>query len=336
MILLRNFALGASTPWEETTLSCPYCRSNDADSDDHIFPAFLGGKATVAVCTNCNVKFGHTFEAAASRHFKDWMFVFRRCGMQPPKPMVWKGTALDSSGTRYDIDQDLKATLTKPRIDRDDAGRLKHVYWDPKRMDPILKAMQKDGGEVRTGAIEKFTIDVRQLQLTHPLDHNIKRLCMKISLAAARRIGILLDLDDRASKYLLDAVVIGVCPVRIDVDEYVALDRQRSPVGHLVYVRASRSDHRVYSVVQFFSAIQFYCELAYNWTGEECAVLGTHDPVSHNEVFDSVPPLAYPLPEQYIPKDIYDKRFAERLERLRLELVALYGDQAPLSLQFNG
>ena len=173
---------------------------------------------------------------------------------------------------------------------------------------------------MRTGAIEKFTIDVRQLQLTHPLDHNIKRLCMKISLAAARRIGILLDLDDRASKYLLDAVVIGVCPVRIDVDEYVALDRQRSPVGHLVYVRASRSDHRVYSVVQFFSAIQFYCELAYNWTGEECAVLGTHDPVSHNKVFDSVPPLAYPLPEQYIPKDIYDKRFRNGLNGCALNL----------------
>jgi HNH endonuclease len=307
----------------------------NANSDDHIFPSFLGGKATVAVCAKCNRKFGHTFEAVASRHFKDWMFVFRRCGMQPPNPVVWKGLGVDSSGTRYDIDQDFKCTLTKPRIERDDTGRLKRVYWDPKRLAPIVEAMQKDGEDIRLGAIEKITIDVRQLRLTRPLDDNIKRLCMKMSVAAARRIGVLLDLDHRSSKYLLEAAVVGVCPVRIAVDEYVALDHQRPPVGHLIYVHASPSEQRVYSIVQFFSAMQFYCELSYNWMGDECAVLATHDPVSHNEVFNNVTLLHYPLPEQHIPKDIYEKRFAERFERLRLELVALYGDQAPLSLQFN-
>jgi hypothetical protein len=318
-----------------TVVLCPYCCSNDANSNDHIFPAFLGGTATVPVCGDCNNKFGHTFEAAASRHFKEWMFFFRRSGMPPPKPMVWKNKALDSTGIRYDINQNMKATTTKPIIERDDHGQVKGVHWDPERLDPIVRSLQKDGHEMRVASTERITMDIRELRFTHPIDDDIKRLCMKMSVATAQRIGVLTKLDYRATKYLLEGVTLGLCPVRIAVDEYATLDGMRPAVGHLIYVRANASERRAYAVVQLFTTLQFYCELACDWQGEEYAALATHDPVSHDELFRAVPALDYPLPEQRVPKDIYERWFARRLERLRLELVWLYGDQAPLSFKFN-
>src|SRR5439155_1178377 len=45
-------------------LLCPYCAERPADSDDHVFPQFLGGKATILACTTCNNTFGHSFEAS--------------------------------------------------------------------------------------------------------------------------------------------------------------------------------------------------------------------------------------------------------------------------------
>ena len=88
------------------------------DSDDHVFPKFVGGRTAVAVCTNCNSTFGHTFEAATAKakHLRNWMFLLWRCGMRPPTPIVWKEIIKDESGRLYDVDQDFKASLSKPEI----------------------------------------------------------------------------------------------------------------------------------------------------------------------------------------------------------------------------
>ena len=131
-----------------------------------------------------------------------------------------------------------------------------------------------------------------------------------------------------ARRYLLDAAVLDPCPVRIAIDQYLDLDRQRPLAGHLIYVRATPGERRIYSVVQLFSVIQFYCELAYGYQGTDWAILATHDPVAHEEKFALVDPVDYPLPERWVT-GTFPARFGQRLEHLRLELVALYGDQAP-------
>ena len=89
-------------------------------------------------------------------------------------------------------------------------------------------------------------------------------------------------------------------------------------------------EKRIYSVVQFFSAIQFYCELASDYNGFDWAVLATHDPINHVENFKITDPIDYPLPDRYVHGNLQD-RYLERFERLRVELVGLYGNQAPLN-----
>lgn len=64
---------------------CPYCGSDFADSDDHIFPAFLGGKRTMPACRACNSRFGHTFEAQVAGTLEPIYVQLAKWGVPLPK-----------------------------------------------------------------------------------------------------------------------------------------------------------------------------------------------------------------------------------------------------------
>ncbi len=249
--------------------------------------------------------------------------------------MLWKGIVRDEMGRRYDVDQDFNLILSNPEISRDDSGRITRVVGDKKRLGRIARSLQQDGRQMRLAPGEAVTIDIRQHQLTQPIDADVKRLCVKMSVGTARRFDLPVALSSAAAEYLLEATVHDICPVRIVLDQYQELDRQRPCLGHLVYVRASAEERRIYSVVQFFGVMQFYCELADEWTGDDQAVLATHDPISHEEIIRPISPLNYAVPQRFAEQETYSKTWRERLERLRLELVAVYGDQAPLNLELN-
>ena len=242
--------------------------------------------------------------------------------------MVWKGIGLGASGKTYDIDQDLNAIPSRPTIERDATGRITRAQGSRRHVEQIMKSLERNGRVSRIVASEPITINLEQLRIRYPLDDDTKRLCIKMSIAAARRMDVPDVLGAQARLYLLSAALLDRCPVRVAIDQYPDLDRQRPLAGHLIYVQATSAERRIYSVVQLFSAIQFYCELAYEYQGTDWAILATHDPVGHEEKFALVAPADYPLPERWVTGTI-SERFGQRLEHLRLELVAFYGDQAP-------
>jgi hypothetical protein len=148
-------------------------------------------------------------------------------------------------------------------------------------------------------------------------------------------MGVTIPLDGALTSYLLEGQAPSVVPVRISVRQYPELNGQRPKAGHLIYVRTNSAERRVYSIVQFFGAMQFYCDLGNAWTGKDYAVIGTYDPITHEDCFQIIDPLDFATPERHLDKDLYDRSQNELMEGLRLELVALYGDQAPISLNRN-
>jgi HNH endonuclease len=177
-------------------MNCPYCALRASDSDDHIFPQFLGGRATVPACNQCNSTFGHTIEASAFEHFKDWMFVFRRSGMAPPRPMIWRRVAIDDSGRRYDVDQDFNAVLTDPIITRDGDRQISRVEGSPQKLAKIAKSLQEKGAKFTEPKVSNITTDMRSLTLRYPLDQHLRRLALKMSIACVRRLGRDLRISD--------------------------------------------------------------------------------------------------------------------------------------------
>lgn len=316
---------------DEANQLCPYCSERNIDSRDNVFPDFLGGSARIAACERCNNTFGHTIEAASARHLQQLMFVLRLSGMPTPGKVKWKGIKLGDRPGLYNVDQDLNAFPTVPVIERDNAGKIVRATGSQRHVTQVNAAIERQGrkGRIAGGTSQEPIPSLSRV--TFPLDDDIKRLCVKMSVGALRRAGLPFQLRTKAQDYLLHGTIGDVCPVRLALDNYADLDNWRPLAGHLVYVRANPTERRAYSIVQLFTAIQFYCELDNEFEGESAAVMATHDPVTHQEKFESISPLDYPLPERFSAQPLAE-RIKPRLEQLRLELVKLYPDRAPDTL----
>ena len=310
---------------------CPYCSERATDSLDNVFPDFLGGSARIAACERCNNTFGHTIEAASAQHLQQLMYVLRLSGMPTPGKVKWKGIKLGDRPGLYNVDQDLNASPTVPVIERDNAGKIVRATGSKRHVTQVIAAIERQGrkGRIADGTSQEPIPSLSRV--TFPLDDDIKRLCVKMSVGVLRRAGMPFQLGGRAQEYLLRRTMGDVCPVRLAMETYPRLDERRPLAGHLVYVRANPVERRVYSIVQLFTIIQFYCELDDTYEGGSVAVVATHDPVAHEEKFDPMPPLDYPLPERFWPRP-YAEGIKLRLEQLRLELVKLYPDSAPDTL----
>jgi hypothetical protein len=310
---------------------CPYCNIGEAKTDDHVFPQFLGGRKTIPACNDCNnTVFGGGVEGRASASLKQFMFLLRLCGMPPPKPQQWKNIPFGAKGNIH-VDENLRATPAEPKIERDDTGRIKRAWGSLQHVEQIQHYLANDGikSEPR---YESVTFNPSELGLACPMDDDFRRLCIKMSIAAARGATLKACLDDAVRTYLLSGKVIGEQPVRIASVHYPALDAWRPAAGHLIYVHATPKDRRVYAIVQFFTAIQFHCELCSDYDGDEWAVIATHDPITHKERLERVAPLDCRRPDRHTGTLIGQQERAARMEQLRRELIGLYGEDAIATL----
>ena len=77
---------------------CPYCLVHPQDSDDHVFPDFLGGTRKVQSCTKCNNDFGGRFEGPVSQDLAP-VIVFRSFSGYEHKRLVVHNGLLPVSKT---------------------------------------------------------------------------------------------------------------------------------------------------------------------------------------------------------------------------------------------
>ena len=246
-----------------------------------------------------------------------------------PTKMVWKNVDLGAGEGLYHVDQDLNAVPATPKIERDVSGTILRATGSQRHITQIKKSVEARGTtnvRIVKGAPRKAGPQLSKVTLA--FDDHIKRLCVKMSVASAARVGIPVEIGVRSREYLLTGNIREVCPVRIAVERYPELNGSRPRAGHLVYVHANPEESRIYSIVQIFSAIQFYCELCDTHSGDNVAIVATHNPVTHSETFAPVDAISYPLPPRFVSGSL-GEHMAERLEHLRLELVELYGDRAP-------
>jgi len=310
--------------------SCPYCCEREADTDDEIFAQFLGGRRSIRACRTCNSTFGHSIEADASMSLGNIMFLLRLSGMPTPTPRVWKKVPVGEGGELYDIDQDLKAQPSTPTMVRNDAQQVVGARGALHHVRDVQKSLARDGKESAIATADPVTVHIPVWRHQFPTDDAVRRVCIKMSVAAATKQGLSNILGTAARAYLRKGEAPGLCPVRLDVNLYPILEQQRPPAGHLVFVCASKAERRVYSIVQLFSAFQFYCELSDDWEGEARAILAAHDPVTHQETFAEVAPLDLVVPLQHLP-GTPARANRLRLEQLTREVQKLYGEEAASS-----
>lgn len=106
---------------------CPYCLVRSRESDDHVFPAFLGGTRTIRSCEKCNNTFGTQFEGPVSKELAPVIVCLSFAGYKHKRLVEHKRAFVnESTGIEYDLDSEHRANLNKPHFIKE-GEKLKRV-----------------------------------------------------------------------------------------------------------------------------------------------------------------------------------------------------------------
>lgn len=275
---------------------CPYCEERPKNSDDHIFPAFLGGETTIRACKSCNDMFGHTFEGSVSNDLAPTAVMLRRAGLHAPRRMVWR-RALKREGRDYDLDTNLKLTPSVPFIERDSDGTIANAIF-PNRQSAkgFIRGQEAEGKKIKMDSRTVEGIDIRRLDFRIRVGMELRRLAVKMAIATADLMGFKTNFVDNASRNFLLGRGETTQQARVDFVVHSALENLRPPLSHCVFVKGNAQTKKCYAVVQFYGLVQLYVMLNNGgFAGSDFAVLALLDIAQkYAERFEKTEPLMIP------------------------------------------
>jgi hypothetical protein len=309
------------------TRLCPYCGVRPRNSDDHVFPEFMGGKTTVRACKPCNDLFGHAFEGPVSNDFAPTVVMLRRGGLHSPRHVVWR-RAVKRDGIDYDLDSDLQMTPSDPRIERDEQGSIKQaVFANRKAAGGFIRGLEAQGKKFEFTPQTITGIDMREVHFAVNIGPEVRRLALKIAIAAADYLGFGYGLvDSEATEFLLGRVQKSE-RVRIDLVIHESIEKMRPPLSHFVFVKGNSETHNIYAIVQFYGLVQFWVLLNEGgFTRDHFAIAAALDIAKgYEERFKQAELLLLPVPP-------VEMGYAE-VHKLRLEWMEKWNTEARAVLQ---
>jgi len=178
------------------------------DSDDHVFPDFLGGTRKVQSCTNCNSRFGHRFEGPVSKDLAPVVVFLSFSGYKHKRLVLHERAWIDeATGIEYDLDSERRSSPNKPHLIRE-ADKVKRIVArSPYEARKIVASLRKKG-DVKE-VVEKYEIKeglrppFRNVQIS--VGAAMRQLAVKMCTAVGQMVvpDIVL-LDERCRQFLLE------------------------------------------------------------------------------------------------------------------------------------
>lgn len=297
---------------------CPFCQDRPANSDDHVFPQFLGGHSiTVDACRQCNSMFGHCFEGPASRAMAPLFVGLTWCGIEQVGEPVWR-KALVHDGLDYDLNANLKGTLSRPQIKRDDKGKFIGGRF------PIWTKREKFGPKAKV-KIEREQTEIKLDQSEFPMELNVglRQLATKMAVGFCLHRGLERKHIAQSTFDFLRTPQPTISNVSLDLRVHQALDALVPHLSHVIHVCGAPEQQRLYGVVQFFSAFQFYVPLHTAYDGPVVSWLGTLNVKTKEEAFSEVPLLSIEPAPIHITDEEYQLGLTNWFARYNTRLAKL-------------
>lgn len=317
-----------------TPLLCPYCCKRVAGDKDHIFADFLGGKAYILACKDCNNRFGHEFEGKAFKQLVPLVVMLGMCGLSPPRPIKWKNAIVDpDTGSSCDLGTNKVASFSKTTPKFDEFGTLVGFHTPDLETAHKVVRQLKENGKFKVGRIvqsRKVLYNTRNITTSSSLNSDFRRLVLKMCIAFCRRMNV--------DELLIGDSVLSSLPgnreliheVRIDYNHYPALDSAVPPLAHSIYVEACPEENRAYALVRLFGTLQFFTTLQREYRGPHFSGIGFLNPVDYSETFDNIDPLRIPEPQQHVLKFLVDYKTRNSMRRLDEKVKQTFGENRML------
>ncbi|SRR5713226_1695082 len=308
---------------------CPYCLVSPRDSDDHVFPDFLGGTRKIKACTKCNNSFGHRFEGPVSKDLAPVIVFLSFSGYKHKRVVVHERAWIDeATGIEYDIDSERQSIPSKPHLFREN-GKVKRVVARDMREARSIFASLKTKGLV-TEAIEKHEV---KTDLRPPFKNvrinvgaEMRQLAVKMCVAVGHLVvpsAVLLD--EKCRQFLL-AEAPPSSPVRQMYSRYAELDACRPPLAHTVYIEGESRSAKCFGVVQLFGGgFQLYVPLSNSYADRDFAALGVLDVTTFQERIQEVDRLQLAEPPQFISQNDLEHALSEWGKDFNAQIQAAFG-----------
>lgn len=249
---------------------CPYCFRLPADTDDHIFPASVGGDRTVPSCASCNNGFGATFEAATVHSLLyPTLIRLRICGVpiSDPGSVRWRKARRLPNGQiadlvlRKDAVEEVSPELIVRRSDEnpkiydvnlndDPVGRRQFSRSFPPNKFRVLSHERTARGP----GFETFKISLDR----NPAFAALKMAYALASLEFPKAIPAFASCREALGQALQDTRCEPELSL-LDLRQFDNLDALRPALAHLIYVEQNQDI--IHAFVQFFGAFQFHVTL---------------------------------------------------------------------------
>ena len=309
---------------------CPYCLTSPRDSDDHVFPDFLGGTRKVQSCIKCNNSFGHRFEGPVSKELASIVVFLSFSGYKHQRLVLHERAWIDeATGIEYDLDSERRRYPNKPHLIRKD-GKVTRVV--ARSMDEARKigASLVAKGHVK-GVVAKCEIKeglrppFRNVQIK--VGAEMRQLAVKMCAAVGQLVvpDIVL-LDELCRHFLLEESPVS-SPVKQTYLRYPELDALRPPLAHTVYIEGNSRSAKCFGVVQLFGgAFQLYVPLSSSYTDRDFAALGVLDVTTFQEQFREVETLQLVEAPQFSSQNDLERSHSEWGKYFNAQIQAAFGE----------
>ena len=313
---------------------CPYCLMSLRDSDDHVFPDFLGGTRKVQSCMKCNNSFGHRFEGPVSKDLAPVVVFLSFSGYKHRRLVIHERAWIDeTTGIEYDLDSERQSYPHKPHLLKED-GKVTRVMarsmYEARKIGASLVAK----GHVK-GFVEKHEIKeglrppFRNVQIR--VGGEVRQLAAKMCVGVGQLVvpDIVL-LDELCRQFLLEESPVS-SPVQHTYFRYANLDALRPPLAHAVYIEGNSQAAKCFGVVQLFGgAFQLYVPLSTSYAGRDFAALGVLDVTTFQEQFAEVEALHLIEAPRFISQDTLERAHSEWGTNFNAQVQAAFGKNGML------
>jgi hypothetical protein len=247
---------------------CGHELTNENLSEEHILLNSIGGRLTSShiICKECNSTFGSTFDAELSAQlnfYANFLMIKRERGNPPPVLMI-----NETTGEKYFIDHDGIPIIEKPKVDQkkmDDKVKISIIARNIEEARKILNGLSK---KYKNLDVEEFLKKAQHIEkeIEEPL-HITLTVGGKDSMPAILKMALNYYIDRTGDNVSVCKAIDDLKNNRITRIEPIVLehrlyDLDEAEVSHGIYLRGSKSEHKLFAVIELFNAVNFIVKLS--------------------------------------------------------------------------
>lgn len=262
-------------------MACMFCGSHDNLTDEHVFPAFMGGTIVVldGSCNKCNAAFG-TYEATIKKNtvvLLNLLQIENRDGNVPNAKVNADIRGVDLKGLNAFRDGSGEIRLSDvvvPAIDEHGNAHRKGFFVTKESGDKFIERARARGDNVtELGITEEIVFDAYYtLALPFTFSFESRKVAAKIALAAiAYKCGLqFASLPEFDKLRQVDEVQTAQdLPVRIFANELFMAAHARTAHQHSVMCYMSAGMRKAWALVTLFGGPSYLVEVTPDYNQKE-------------------------------------------------------------------